>query len=118
MPMGSLRGPMPPAAIITTPANATPMPIMSDLGNPSFSSDPRGERDEQRGDVHEHRRRAGVEVTLGDVQHERVAREPEHPVRRDECSAATSRQRRPAARPHRCERDGAHELAPECERAR
>ncbi len=38
--MGSLCGPTPPAAMRTTPANATPMPIMSDLGNPSFSTTP------------------------------------------------------------------------------
>ena len=94
------------------------MPTMSDLGKPSFRHDPRDEGDEQRGDVHEHRRRAGVEMTLGDVEHERVAREPEHAVDRDEQEPAPAGQRRTPHERDRHEHDGAHELAAEGERAR
>ena len=93
------------------------MPTMSGSREALLQEHPCGERDEQRRDVHEHRRGAGVEVPLGEVEHDGVPREPQHAVDRDEHQAAPAWQRRAAPHGERDEHDRADELPPEGERA-
>jgi hypothetical protein len=93
------------------------MPPKSPGGKPSRRKTGQ-DRDQDRPDVDEHRRSAGVHVPLGSIEGHAVDPEPRHAVDRNREQIAPGRQRLSAGECDRTEDGAAHDQAAKRERAR
>ena len=100
----------------SAPANDTRQPANSRDGKPSWRIRPGEDRDQDRADVDEHGRCAGVDACLGGVQRHVVHAEPEDSADHDPREIAAAGEALAAGQDQQPEGDAADQQPPERER--